>query len=329
VSGTALAQARRRIAPRPARDRIVEHLEACHPIKVAALTQLDLGVYRVSRHDGPPWVARIFPAVRPAEAAQGDAEILQQLAALGYPAERPAGTEPASEIYGQGALVTEFADGVPRTQRRDAIRAAGGLRRLGEMLGELHTLPAGQPAMDRPGGGWHHLVDGTGEDEVAAARALLADSAGTVAASGRHDYDTLRRELDGVDDGAGLPAAFTHPDFVLPNVIAPPEPGMIVIDWTGAGTGPRAWTLAFLLWAEGARNLPRVDLVAAGYRRRVRLEPEELHRLPAMMRARPVVLAAWSFCLGRMPLAGAARDAVEAGEIAAAAGARAAAALGG
>jgi Ser/Thr protein kinase RdoA (MazF antagonist) len=328
VTGTALTLARRRIAPRPARDTIVEHLEACHGITVARLTQLDLGVYRVDRRDGPAWVARIFPAVRPHEAAEGDAEILHRLAALGYPAERPAAPEPVSVISGQTVLVTEFEDGVPRTQRRDAIRAAGGLRRLGEMLAELHTLPAGQPALARPGGGWHHLVDGTGPDEVAAARALLADCADTVAPAGRRDYDALRRELDGVDDGSGLPAAFTHPDFVLPNVIAPPEPDMIVIDWNGAGTGPRAWTLAFLLWAEGARNLPRVDLVAAGYRRHVQLEPAELRRLPAMMRARPVVLAAWSYCLGRMPLAGAARDAAEAVEIAAAAGSRAAAALG-
>lgn len=311
------------MAARPARDRIVEHLEACHAIEVAGLTQLDLGVYRVDRRDGPAWVARIFPAARPAAAAQGDAEILQQLATVGYPAERPAAAEPLSVIYDQSVLVTGHVDGVPRMQRRDAIRAAGGLRRLGEMLGELHTLPI----TARPGGGWHHLVDGTGQDEIAAARALLADCADTVEATGKRDYDTLARELDRVDDGAGLPVAFTHPDFVLPNVVASPSAGMIVVDWTGAGTGPRAWTLAFLLWAEGARNLPRVDLVAAGYRRHVQLEAEELRRLPAMMRARPVVLAVWSFCLGRMLLAGAAQDAVEAGEIAAAAGSRATAAL--
>jgi hypothetical protein len=45
------------------------------------------------------------------------------------------------------------------------------------------------------------------------------------------------------------------------------------------------------------------------------------------MRARPVVLAAWSYCLGRASLAGAARIAADARDIAAAAGPRAAAAL--
>ena len=329
MTGAALAAARRRIAPAPARDLIAEHLEACHPIAVAGLTQLDLGVYRVDRHDGPAWVARVFPVVRPLSAVAGDAEILELLAGHGYPGERPATADPVSDLSGHGVLVTEFVESVPRTQRRDAIRAAGGLRRLGEMLAELHAgVPSGA-AMARPGGGWHHLVDGSGPDEIAAARALLADRADQVTTAERAAYDALRRGLDDLDDGAGLPAAFTHPDFVLANVLASASGEMIVIDWTGAGTGPRAWTLAFLLWAEGARNLPRVDLVAAGYRRHVRLEPEERRRLPAMMCARPVVLAVWSFCLGRASLAAAARTVTDARDIAAAAGPRAAAALGG
>jgi Ser/Thr protein kinase RdoA (MazF antagonist) len=321
-----LAAARRRIAPPPARDLIIEHLEACHGIAVAGLTPLDLGVYRVDRRDGPAWVARVFPVTRPQAAA---AEILELLAGLGYASERPAAADPVSDLDGRSVLVTEFAVPVPRTQRRDAIRAAGGLRRLGELLAELHALPSGTGAAGRPGGGWHHLVDGTGPDEVAAARALLARCAGKVAPADQAAYAGLRRELDDVDDGAGLPVAVTHPDFVVANVVAPAAGGMVVVDWTGAGTGPRTWTLAFLLWAEAARNLPRVDLIAAGYRRHVRLEPAELTRLTAMMRARPVVLAAWSYCLGRATLAGAVSAAAEARDIAAAAGPRAVTALSG
>jgi Ser/Thr protein kinase RdoA (MazF antagonist) len=327
VTDPVLAAARRRIAPPPSRDLIIEHLEACHGIAVAGLTPLDLGVYRVDRQDGPAWVARVFPVTRPQAAAATDAEILELLAGLDYASERPAGADPVSDLDGRSVLVTEFAVPVPRTQRRDAIRAAGGLRRLGELLAELHALPAGTGAIGRPGGGWHHLVDGTGPDEVAAAQALLAGCADQVGPAEQAAYAGLRRELDDVDDGAGLPAALTHPDFVLANVVAPATGGMVVVDWTGAGTGSRAWTLAFLLWAEAARNLARVDLVAAGYRRHVRLEPAELTRLTAMMRARPVVLAAWSYCLGRATLAGAASAAAEARDIAAAAGPRAVTAL--
>ena len=40
--------------------------------QVARLTELDLGVYRVSRRDGPDWVARVFAADRPLAAAEGD-----------------------------------------------------------------------------------------------------------------------------------------------------------------------------------------------------------------------------------------------------------------
>jgi hypothetical protein len=328
VGDGTLAKARRRIAPRPAKYLIAEHLEACHGIRVRSMTQLDLGVYRVDRHDGPAWVARVFPACRPEAAADGDAAILGALADHGYSTERRAVPDPLSVIDDQAVVVTEYVAAVPQAERRDAIRAAGGLRRLGEMLGELQALPA-DGAFARPGGGWHHLVDGTPRDEITAAQALLDDCAGLAAASDREQYDALRRELDGLDGGDGLPLAPVHPDFVLANVVATLDRDMVVVDWAGAGTGPRLWPLAFLLWAEAARNLARVDLVAEGYRRRIRLEPEEIQRdrLEAMMRARPVVLAAWSFCLRRRSLPEALESAVEARELAEEASRRAVAAL--
>jgi Ser/Thr protein kinase RdoA (MazF antagonist) len=328
VSDGALAKARRRIAPRPAKYLIAEHLEVCHGIRVRTMTQLDLGVYRVDRRDGPAWVARVFPASRPEEAAGGDAAILGVLADHGYSSERAAVPDPLSVIDDQAVIVTECVASVPQTERRDAIRAAGGLRRLGEMLGELQAMPADE-AFARPGGGWHHLVDGSPRDEITAAQTLLEECAGLVLASDREYYDGLRRELADLDGGDGLPQAPVHPDFVLANVVATRDREMVVVDWAGAGTGPRLWPLAFLLWAEAARNPARVDLVAEGYRRRIRLEPEELQRdrLEAMMRARPALLAAWSFCLRRRSLPDALRDAVEAREIAEEASRRAVAAL--
>src|SRR5580693_8396471 len=79
---------------------------------------------------------------------------------------RCAADELVSVLDGRSLLVTEWADPVPRQQRRDAIRAAGGLSHLGALLGRLHTLdtaPAasagglGDGAVARPGGAWHHL----------------------------------------------------------------------------------------------------------------------------------------------------------------------------
>lgn len=292
MTETALADARRRIAARPARERIAQHLEAAHGIAVAGLSELDLGVYRVDRSDGPAWVARVYPAARPEIAAAGDAEILRFLAVHDFQSERGASQEPVSVLEGQAVLVTEFVPGVARGERAAAIRENGGLRRLGEILGELHSLPAADAAAARPGGAWHHLADD------------------------QPHYGLLRRALAGADGGDGLPEALVHPDFVMANVIASPERGMVLVDWSGAGRGPRVWPLAFLLYAEAAKNPPRARLVAEGYRRRVNPEPREIDRIRALMPVRATVLAAWSFCLGRASAEQAAQSAADARAVA-------------
>lgn len=287
-------------------ENLTSHLEARYGIQVDSLTELDVGVWRVGRADGPDWVARKFPARRPAEAVAGDAEILRALAEREFPAERCAVTEPVSVLDGRAVLVTDWADPVPRTQRREAIRAAGGLTRLGALLGNLHTLPSGSPsdsapdsaALARPGGAWHHLADGLPSAEIAAASRMLAGAEHLIPDSERAAYDALRAEIDGLDTGDGLPEALLHPDFVLANVVATPG-GMVIVDWAGTGRGPRLWSLAFLLFAEGAKDLRRIDLVLAGYRRHVTLEDEELSRLHAIATARPLVLDAWRVCNGR------------------------------
>jgi Ser/Thr protein kinase RdoA (MazF antagonist) len=249
-------------------------------------------------------------------AVLGDAEVLAYVASEGFPTERCASGQPASELSGRGVLLTEYVDGVERSERRAAIRDHGGLRRLGELLGTLHTLPEGPAAARRPGGAWHHLIDGDPTDEVAAARTMLEGAEGLVPPDGRREYEGIRTAVDGLDDASGLPEALLHPDFVTPNVVPSPERGMVLVDWAGAGTGPRLWSLAFLLYAAGARDLRRVDRVLAGYTSRVTLEPEELDRLAGVVRARPMVLEAWSFCMGRKTLATVARDVAAIGEVA-------------
>ena len=323
-AGSALRDARLRIAARPAPDRLAHHLGERYALAVTGLTELDLGVYRVEHAAGPPWVARVFPPIRPQAAATADAQILQLLADRGYGSERIAVPDPVSETDGHAVVVTEYVDGVPPSERRAGIRELGGLRRLGAMLGQLQAMrDAADPAF-RPGGGWHHLVDGSPQDEISAARQLLADCEASVANGDRAQYEALHRELSDLDDGAGLPEALLHPDFVLANVVASRERGMVLVDWTGTGRGPRLWPLAFLLFAEGVKNPRRIDLVAAGYRRHITLEPEELSRLEHMIPARPVVLAAWSYCLGRVSAEQAAHAATVARTTARVAAARAA-----
>jgi Ser/Thr protein kinase RdoA (MazF antagonist) len=109
----------------------------------------------------------------------------------------------------------------------------------------------------------------------------------------------LRDALERTDDCADLPHALIHPDFVPSNVIAGPSGETVVVDWAGAGRGPRLWSLGFLLWAAGHRAMPCVDAVMAGYGAHVRLEPAEWERLAKAIGARPLIFAAWGFCTGR------------------------------
>jgi Ser/Thr protein kinase RdoA (MazF antagonist) len=314
VTSTARDGARQRIAAAPALDRLAGHLQARYSVEVSGLTELDLGVYRVDRADGPAWVARVFPATRAESVAAGDAEILRLLDRHGFPSEQVATAEPLSVLDGRTVLVTGFVPGVPRAERAAVIRDHGGLRRLGELLGKLHALPAAGGLAARPGGAWHHLADGGPAEEIRAIQALLAE--GAAAPAGQPAYAALARELADADGGDGLPTALIHPDFVLANVVASPGRGMVVVDWTGAGQGPRAWSLAFLLYAEAAKNPARAKLIVSGYRQHVRLEPDEIERLPAMMRVRPAVLAAWSLCLGRWSAGQATRAAADARQVA-------------
>ena len=291
-------------SPMPGRpgERLRAHLQGQYGITVGTVTELDLGVWRVGRADGPDWVARWFPARRPAEAVAGDAAILRYLAAHEFPADQP-----VSVLEGRSVLVTEWSDPVPRQQRREAIRAAGGLSHLGALLGRLHTLDTtasadgigpDDGAVARPGGAWHHLADGLPSAEITAASRMLAEAAPVIPDIERAAFDALRAEVAALDTAEGLPEALIHPDFVLANVVATPG-GMVLVDWTGAGRGPRLWSLAFLLYAEAAKEPRRAGAVLLGYREHVTLETEELDRLGAVARARPLILSAWSVCMGR------------------------------
>lgn len=201
-------------------------------------------------------------------------ELLRRLAGTRFPAERLAHDEPVSVCGDRPVLVTEFVDGAraPGTARMYA--AFGGL------LGALHARPGDALPL---GGGWHHLVaQGTPRDEIDAALALLHRADG-----GPHVLGPLHDALSGLDDCGDAPHGVVHPDFVPVNAIRPPEGGVVIVDWAGAGRGPRLWSLGFLLWAAGARELGLVDAVAGRYRTQLQLTPGELERLPGAIRARP------------------------------------------
>jgi Ser/Thr protein kinase RdoA (MazF antagonist) len=280
-------------------DRLPMHLQSTYDIRVERLTQLDTGVFRVDQPNGQSWVARVFPSTRPIDQVTGDATILRSLERTGFPAERCAHPEPVSTHDGRGVLVTEFVAGT-RPDRRHHPFAV-----LGALLGRLHTR-SGDTA--RPGGAWHHLSDGTPRDEIAATLALLAQGRHRVSGADLARYDLVRDRVEQADDCADLPHAFVHPDFVPENAIATSDDRLVVVDWAGAGRGPRIWSLGFLLLAAGGRDLRLVDGVITRYRRHVQLTPAELARLAGAIRARMLMIDSWSLAMGRKPLATVVKD---------------------
>ena len=278
-------------------DTLPRHLARAYEIHVGRIRPLDVGVLYVERRDGPAWVARVLPSARPLDATLGDAEILRFLERIGFPAERCARPEPVTSHEGQAVLVTEHVAG--KKSKPGAID----FEALGDLLGRLHAAAPPPATAARPGGAWHHLVfQGAPRDEVAATVSLLDAASARVPHAHRAEYDSLREAAVSAEDCEGLPQALVHPDFVPPNAIAAAD-GITLVDWTGAGLGPRLWPLAFLLWAAGAGSMRSVDAVIPGYRRHVQLEPPELRPSRGRYPARPVVFACWGFATGREPLA--------------------------
>jgi hypothetical protein len=279
-------------------DGLAEHVHGAYGVTVTALSELDHGVWRVQLERGDDWVARVFPADRAIASVEHDAAFLRHLEATAFPAERLAATESVTTLGDRPLLVTRFIHGEhPRGARAWAI--------LGALLGALHSAPGDWAS---PGGAWHHVADGAPRDEIAAATALLERARADASARDRKHIETLLDELQRLDDGDDLPHALVHPDLVPVNAIDdehanPEQPGrgVVVIDWAGAGRGPRAWSLALMLWAGGARDLRLVDAVVSRYRRRITPEREELERLAAVMRGRSLLIDCWRIAHQRHP----------------------------
>jgi Ser/Thr protein kinase RdoA (MazF antagonist) len=272
-------------------EGLKEHLEAEYGARVDKVSQLDAGVFRVGRAGQPDWVARVFGPGRTVADAEGDAFLLQRLEQAGFPAERCAGPEPVSEFGERAVLVTEFVSGQPALGRGRTYGV------LGVLLGRLHARTG---TGLRPGGAWHHLSPRGGPtEEVAAAAALLDSVSGRFPVEQAAALDTLLEQVWNTDTCDDLPHAVVHPDFVPPNAITTDDGRTVIVDWANSGRGPRLWSIGFLLWAAGARDLRLVDVVVSRYRRHTQLEPGELDRLAAAIRARPLMIDAWSVGHGR------------------------------
>ena len=290
-----MASSRDRDEVRANLDRLKHYLERHYNTHIVGLTRLDRGVYRVDRQEGRSWVARIFPAERKVDKVEGDADVLRFLEEHGFPAERCANSDPVSAPGGRGVLLTEFVRGPGAESEGPTLRA------FGEMLGRLNAMAVGSGRVAREAGSLHRYspIGGGPRNYLDAAVSWLDAVKDKVPVKNRPPYESLCEQIAQVDDCNDLPKALIHPDPVLKNLISEPNSGLLLIDWTGAGRGPRLVSLAVLLWSgalrKGGWSPQNVDAVAAGYRSQVHLEKDGLARLAGAMRIRPLVFACWRY----------------------------------
>ena len=215
----------------------------------------DKFIYRVDVTDGRALLVRVFPAARPIARVRGDLAILEHAIAAGIPAEQPVAV---IELDGRGVAVTEYIAG------SRAERIAADLHQLGDIAGRLSAL---EPAM-----GDTFLGREAGSrpvDDLSHALAELADLRSRVPPATRAEFDALDAAVVATRDGRDLPHALVHSDCQLTNALRDPRRRIALIDWEGAGVGPRLWPLALVLFTGVVQcaderltdSPPRLDLV--------------------------------------------------------------------
>jgi Ser/Thr protein kinase RdoA (MazF antagonist) len=277
-------------------DTLPAHLERTYGFTVAKMHQFDVGVFRIDRTEKEaPLVARLFSAARSHAAAEADLAVLQYLAEVGFPSERPFGEGPVTTHEGQAVLVTEFVKQVAK-----AKRPPHPILTLGARIGRLHGLavPAGA---DRPSGALHHFAEGTMADELRAVAGWLDGIEDRGSGGGAEALGTIRNAVLTADGGDGLPEAFVHPDPVPKNAIFTAS-GPVLVDWTSAGRGPRLASMTLVLRSSWAA-VPFMK----GYTRVITLTDDERDRLAGLLFSRGLIHLVFRVCLDPTTLVAAAR----------------------
>jgi Ser/Thr protein kinase RdoA (MazF antagonist) len=278
----------------PDAERLVAHLRDRYGIDAVAATkasQHNDRVFRVDRHDGDPWIARVFPPARPRAGFEGDAAILRFLERQDYPAERLAVDDAVSEFDETFVLVTQFVDGGPLPGNSEKFAM------MGDLLGRLHALPFDESA-SRPGGasGDDPGREGSPRQDLMAALSFLDAVDTKVAKEHRERFEQLGDQVRSADDGHGLPEALVHGNLLhAPDHALLTDKGPVAINWKASGRGPRLADFAWLMWGARWVEGDGIDAAVNAYRRHVELTDEELDRLEAVMYIRPLYLTCFDY----------------------------------
>lgn len=271
-------------------DNLTAHLETRYGVDIVGIRALDNGVWRVQRAGGDDWVARVFLPGRGEDRVRHDAALLHKLEAEGLAAERLATDSAVSTMGEHPVLVTKFIQGkTPGKSKRDLVAAA---RTLGRLLEVEH-----RPLL--PGGALHHVpgYEGLPAEDLRLSADLLDDLDPDALGKGRASFDALRDAVAGADDLSGLPQGLIHPDLATVNQILDGNRQVHLIDWSGAGVGPRLYSIAQVLDQSVTRkgyDRGKLDAAVAAFSAHVELESGEINRLGAAARIRVLWVAAWN-----------------------------------
>lgn len=277
----------------PSAERLLAHLRGHYRIEARAATKVSIHksyLFRVDRNGGDAWIARALPPARPRTGAEGDAAILRFLERKGFPAERLAVDDAVSDFEGSSVLVTRFVENKPFT---DPTKKLG---MMADLLGRLHTLSL-DDSVSRPGGseGVDPRYEGTPRQDLMEALSFLDAVDSKVPAAERERFEHLRNRVRSTDAGEGLPVALVHGNLLHnPDHALLTERGVVGINWTAAGLGPRVSDFAWLMWGTWLKP-DAIAAVVDGYRRHVELTDEELARFEGVMSIRPLRLSCFSY----------------------------------
>jgi Ser/Thr protein kinase RdoA (MazF antagonist) len=271
-------------------------LQHDYDVRVRDLTPFfetpDRAVYRADT-DRRRLVVRVFSPTRPPERAAGDAAALRYAAAAGIPAEPlvpAADGRPFVDLDGGAVLVTGHVGG------DRPPRDADSLRQLGEIAGRLCSLrpPPDKALLNRRGGSLP-------AEDLASGRAWLASARASVPTSWQHRVDRLDAALAATSDLEHLPRSLIHCDSQLLNAIRTGDGTVVLIDWEGAGLGPRIVPLGLVLYScvvqtadepDRPVDLALVEPIARGFAHHASISDAELSHLADAVRFRPLVIAA-------------------------------------
>lgn len=284
--------------PRLPEHRVAEHLIEAYGIVPEALTNLD-GAWRVDLPGGrPSWVVRVGRPERPPAAVERDLAMLRHLETCEFPAERPAPEAPMTVVDGHPVAVTTFVDGAPPAPTEATWIAVAAL------AGRLAALPIppASAGLAEDAGAFHHFTPvGSPAAELAHAGECLGAVADQVPEAHRPMHERLRAAVDGAPDLADLSRGLVHPDLLLPNVLDAAG-ALVLIDWAGAGVGPRALALGGLvrfgaLDADGW-STSRLHAILDAFEEHTPLTAEERSRLTQLVQHKALVMEAFGFAIG-------------------------------